>query len=234
MPLTIGWPDIAARLFFTLVAGALIGWNRGETGHPAGLRTTLLVCLAAALSMIETNLLLDTRGKPSDSFTVLDLARFPLGVLSGMGFIGAGTILRRNNIIEGVTTAATLWFVTMVGLCIGGGQIGIGIAATVLGYIVLTVLNRFEDGLPMERRAALEVTIDEAADIRKSLTAGLAEHGYRIIERAGSGDAEAHRRRYQYELRWPRRRVMPAPGRYLDELTRRDDVVELRWRMGAP
>jgi len=62
MPLTIGWRDIALRLLVTVVAGAASGWNRGKTGHPAGLRTSLLVCLAASLSMIECNLPLDTRG----------------------------------------------------------------------------------------------------------------------------------------------------------------------------
>src|ERR1700727_806205 len=123
MPLTIDWSQIAGRLFFTLLAGVLIGWNRGETGHPAGLRTTLLVCLAASIAMIEANLLLDTRGKPPDSFAVLDLAPFPLGILSGIGFIGAGAIMHRGNLVDGVTTAATLWFVTMIGLCFGGGQL---------------------------------------------------------------------------------------------------------------
>src|SRR6266403_152886 len=116
MPLTVGWRDIAARLFFTVLAGALIGWNRGEHGHPAGLRTTMLVCLAASVAMIETNLLLGTRGKPQDSFAVFDPMRLPLGILSGMGFIGAGAILRRGNVVQGVTTAATLWFVTVIGL----------------------------------------------------------------------------------------------------------------------
>jgi putative Mg2+ transporter-C (MgtC) family protein len=115
--------EIAVRLLVTVLAGALIGWNRGEHGHPAGLRTTILVALAASLAMIEANLLLDTRGKAADSFVVLDLARFPLGILSGMGFIGAGAILRRGRIVEGVTTAATSWFLTMVGLCIGGDRL---------------------------------------------------------------------------------------------------------------
>src|ERR1700728_2836585 len=107
MPLTLDWSQFAARLFFTILAGALIGWDRGEQGHPAGLRTTLLVCLAASVAMIESNALLDTRGKPEDSFVVLDLMRLPLGILSGIGFIGAGAIIRRGDMVQGVTTAAT-------------------------------------------------------------------------------------------------------------------------------
>ena len=73
MPITIEWPEIALRLALTVVAGTLIGLNRSEHGHSAGLRTTLLVCLAASVSMIQVNLLLPIAGKKPDSFAVLDL-----------------------------------------------------------------------------------------------------------------------------------------------------------------
>jgi putative Mg2+ transporter-C (MgtC) family protein len=108
MPLTLTWQDIAIRLALSVVAGGLIGLDRGEHGRPAGLRTTLLVCLSAAIAMIQTNLLLDTTGKTGDSFVTLDLMRLPLGILTGMGFIGGGAILRRDGFVLGVTTAATL------------------------------------------------------------------------------------------------------------------------------
>ena len=76
MPLYIGWGEIALPLALTVVAGILIGINRSEHGHAAGLRTTLL---AASLSMLQVNLLLPMTGKTSSSFTVLDLMRLPLG-----------------------------------------------------------------------------------------------------------------------------------------------------------
>ena len=233
MPLTIGWPEIALRLVVTIVAAAAIGWNRGETGHPAGLRTTILVCLAAALSMIEANLLLDTRGKAGDSFAVLDLARFPLGILSGIGFIGAGAILRRGNIIEGVTTAATLWFVTMVGLCIGGGQIGLGVAATAIGYIVLSLVKRAEERLPLERRATLVVTIDGDADLGSTFAASLAARGYRVIERGARSIEAPPRRQLRYDLHWQASARTSHPGRDFEELARRPGVVVLDWEIGT-
>src|SRR6202167_1001142 len=104
MPVTLDWQQIALRLTLTVVAGLVIGFNRGEHGRPAGMRTTLLVCLAASVAMIQANLLMNTVGKSSDSFVVLDLMRLPLGILSGIGFIGAGAILRRDNLVVGVTT----------------------------------------------------------------------------------------------------------------------------------
>jgi uncharacterized membrane protein YhiD involved in acid resistance len=73
-----------------------------------------------------------------------DLMRLPLGILTGVGFIGGGVILRRDDIIVGVTTAATLWCVTVIGLCLGGGQIRLGIVATViaLGGAVGVAMDR--------------------------------------------------------------------------------------------
>jgi putative Mg2+ transporter-C (MgtC) family protein len=99
MPLTLGWREIALRLALSLIAGVLIGLDRGERGRPAGLRTTLLVCLAASVAMIQANLLLGTSGKPANSFVTLDLMRLPLGILTGMGFIGGGR-----------SCDATVWF----------------------------------------------------------------------------------------------------------------------------
>lgn len=85
MPTNLAWSDIAIRLLCTIVAGGLIGFNRGEHGRPAGLRTTLLVALAACLAMIQVNLLLPTAGRPANSFVMNDLMRMKqdhLGKLS--------------------------------------------------------------------------------------------------------------------------------------------------------
>src|SRR6202021_2559541 len=144
MPLTLTWQDIALRLAMSLAAGGLIGLDRGEHGRPAGLRTILLVCLAASVAMIQTNLLLGTAGRPANSFVMLDMMRLPLGILSGMGFIGGGVILKRGDMVVGVTTAATLWFVTVLGLCFGGGQLALGLAVLALGILVLRVVKRVE------------------------------------------------------------------------------------------
>jgi len=137
MPLHITWADIALRLVSALIAAAILGYNRGEHGKAAGLRTTMLVCLAAALAMVAVNILLPLAGRSPDSFVTTDLMRLPLGILTGVGFIGGGAILRRGNLVTGVTTAATLWYVTVVGLCFGGGQFLLGCIATAIGALVL-------------------------------------------------------------------------------------------------
>src|SRR5579884_2065718 len=97
MPLTITWEQIALRVLLAAIASLLVGLNRDEKGHPAGMRTTMLVCLAACLAQLQANLMLPTSGKTPSSFGQLDFERLPLGILSGIGFIGAGVIVKKNN-----------------------------------------------------------------------------------------------------------------------------------------
>jgi putative Mg2+ transporter-C (MgtC) family protein len=129
MPLELSWREMTIRLALSVLAGAVIDANRERRRRPAGLRTATLVSLAAAAAMIEANPLLPQTGKARDSFVALDLMRLPLGVLPGIGFIGAGTIPKKGDTVSGVTTAATIWFVTVIGLCSGGGQRSLGAAA---------------------------------------------------------------------------------------------------------
>ena len=105
--------------------------------------------------MLQANLLLAMGGRKPDSFVMLDLMRLPLGILCGIGFIGAGAILRRGDMVHGVTTAATLWFVTVMGLCFGGGQLGLGLAVLAIGLFVLVMLKWFEDRIRSEHHATL-------------------------------------------------------------------------------
>ena len=90
----------------------------------------MLVCLAATLAMLQVNLLLPIAGKSPSSFVVMDLMRLPLGILSGIGFIGAGVIIKRDADVSGVTTAATIWLVTVLGLLFGGGNLYLGAAVS--------------------------------------------------------------------------------------------------------
>jgi len=198
MPLHLGWEDIALRLALTVVAGIVLGFDRSERGKAAGMRTTLLVCLAASIAMIQVNLLLPLAGRGADSFVMNDLMRLPLGILTGVGFIGGGAILRRDDIVVGVTTAATLWLATVVGLCFGGGQLGLGIAATALGVFALWGLKLVERRLRQERSATLAVEIGAGGpseeEIRRRLDeAGLAVTSTNIsLTGAGTRSVQLH------------------------------------------
>ena len=181
MSAQIDWMDMAVRLGLTALAGLVIGLDRSERGKAAGLRTTVLVGLAASIAMIQVNLLLPTAGRSSDSFVMMDLMRLPLGILTGVGFIGGGAILRRDAAIFGVTTAATLWLITVVGLCFGGGQIGLGLAGTVIGVVALRTLKWIEAVVPIERSATITIALDAAGPTEGDLRGKLREAGLHVI-----------------------------------------------------
>ncbi len=136
MSASLHWTDVALRLTLTVVAGLALGYNRSEHGKAAGMSTLVLVCLAASVAMLQVNILLPMTGRAANLFVMNDLMRLPLGILTGVGFIGAGAILRRGSLVIGITTAATLWLGTVIGLCLGGGQIALGGAATVPGLVL--------------------------------------------------------------------------------------------------
>ena len=171
MTLYLSWEQIAIRIALACIASLAIGYNRDEHGRPAGMRTVMLVTLTATLAMLQVNLLLPLTGKSSTSFNVLDLMRLPLGILSGIGFIGAGAIIKRENGATGVTTAATLWFATMLGLLFGGGQLRLGSASAVLALLILTGLKHVEELLPRMNRATLTLNLGEGAPAEDTIRA---------------------------------------------------------------
>jgi putative Mg2+ transporter-C (MgtC) family protein len=230
MPITIGWPEIALRLALTVVAGTLIGANRSEHGHAAGLRTTLLVCLAASVSMIQVNLLLAIGGKNSGSFAVLDLMRLPLGILSGMGFIGAGAIVRKDNLVHGLTTAATLWFVTVLGLCFGGGQLALGLAVLALGFFVLEVFKLVENHWKQDRHALLSLTVNADGPTEDEVASLLQGEGYEISLWGVIYFDQGRQRRLQTQVRWRARPHEARSPLFLQSLFQHSGVLHLEWK----
>ncbi len=211
MPCAAGWTDIGLRLLLTFIAGAVLGPDRELTGHPAGPRTTILVALAAAVAMIQCNLLLSLEGKNSGSFAVMDLMRLPLGILTGVGFIGGGTILSRDDLVTGITTAATLWIATVIGLCFGGGQLGLGVVGALIGALKLWGVKSVDARPPRGQHATVEVlTSAEPSSVLKfaELVAPLGYHAnlFRQAHDVDSTDA-----RFSFQLSWKRRESAGIP-----------------------
>jgi putative Mg2+ transporter-C (MgtC) family protein len=226
----IHWQAIALRLVLTLLAGGLLGAERSRTGHFAGLRTTLLVTLAASVSMIQMNLLMESNGKPPNSYAVMDLMRLPLGILTGVGFIGAGAIIRKDELIVGLTTAATIWFSTVVGLCLGGGQLILGSVSAVIGFAVLWGFRWFEKRIEHYQLAELKITIAEdrlsAHDLRERLEGAK----FHIRSFSVAHHVSEHRKTLGCELRWPAVGESAVVPRVIAELEQLSGVVELEWR----
>jgi putative Mg2+ transporter-C (MgtC) family protein len=230
MTTDLNWSEIALRLGLAFVAGTLIGINRGEHARPAGLRTTLLVCLAASIAMIQTNLLLKTVGKAADSFVVLDLMRLPLGILSGMGFIGAGVILRKGDLIVGVTTAATLWFVTVMGLCFGGGQIWLGLVALALALLILEGLKSLGKYWKQDRRATLTLRVGVGGPDEFEISRFLKTFHFVILSCSVSYERERQERGYVCEVGWRGHNQEPLPPSFIKALSERLGVHQIEWK----
>src|SRR5271166_1249144 len=232
MTLTLQWDEIGLRLVLTVIAGTLVGIDRSERGQPAGLRTTILVCLAAAVAMIQTNLLLPMGGKAPDSFATLDLMRLPLGILTGMGFIGGGAILRRGRMVQGVTTAATLWLVTVIGLCLGGGQLALGMTTLAMALIVLWALKRLESLIHEERHATLSVSVNAEGPADNDIPAMLLRAGFEIRswDVISSRGAAAPRRKVRCEVSWRARpdNILTPP--FVNQIAQIPGVTRLRWK----
>lgn len=124
-----------AKLGVSFALAALIGWERESPERPAGLRTHILVCLGSCLAMMVSASLAGTRFDP---------ARVAAQVITGVGFLGAGTVIRSGHVVRGLTTAASLWAIAVVGLAVGCGWYAGALAFTAGQYVALAVVRRLE------------------------------------------------------------------------------------------
>lgn len=142
--------EIILRIVMAIIIGGVIGYERGHQNRPAGFRTHILVCLGAAIvSMIQdqlrVNILKYTILHPEVAQVLkTDLGRIGAQVVSGIGFLGAGTIMRDKGIIGGLTTAASIWATGCLGLSIGWGSYYLAIPAGIGIIIVLVTLKKLE------------------------------------------------------------------------------------------
>lgn len=132
--------DVLIRIILACLLGGLIGMERESVNRPAGFRTHILVCMGSTLVMLTGIFLFNNyRG-----LTNLDPARLGAQVISGIGFLGAGTILREGLTVKGLTTAASLWAVACIGLAIGSGFYLGAIVATFFVFVILFFFSKFE------------------------------------------------------------------------------------------
>ncbi|HVW92057.1 MAG TPA: MgtC/SapB family protein [Devosia sp.] len=233
MPLYPEIGDIALRLLLTVIVSLAIGFERGRRGKAAGMRTTLLVGLAASLTMIESNLLLATHGRQADFFATADVMRLPLGILTGVGFIGAGAILRRSDMIVGVTTAGTLWFVTVLGLCFGAGEIWLGLAGFVLGLATIWGLESVEAKLPHDREARLNIRYDHSRVGADALIAEVVKPPYALLHSGADLSPVMGTAEIKLHLRWRAKGKENRLPAFVETLARREGVQHVSWEPTA-
>lgn len=141
------------RIIISVILGGIIGLERGLKNHPAGLRTYILVCMGACIVMITNQYVYQV-------FDAVDPVRMGAQVISGIGFLGAGTIIvTSKNQIRGLTTAAGLWTTACVGLALGIGLYEVAVVGCIIVFIVLTALNELDEIFRKNKRI-IEVYIE--------------------------------------------------------------------------
>ncbi|PYI57288.1 MgtC/SapB family protein [Paenibacillus flagellatus] len=177
---TITHGELIARLMLSAVLGGLIGIEREWSNHAAGFRTHILVCLGST-----TIMLLSVYGFSEfvDEPNVrVDPARLAAQVISGIGFLGAGAIMRNGNVIKGLTTAASVWVVAAIGLCVGAGFFTGALISTLLVLVSLFLLNKLEKRHIKDRRnRELELEMVDQAGTLGQIASLLGDHDVRIV-----------------------------------------------------
>jgi putative Mg2+ transporter-C (MgtC) family protein len=157
---TAGLPlgEALIRIGFSLVAGLVLGLERESHGRAAGLKTTVLACVASCLAMILSEDFYREAATTGGVFRP-DRARLAAGILTGIGFLGAGAIIRQGTLVRGVTTAAVLWFITILGLSFGSGHLLLGGIGTAIAMLALFALPHMEQRVKKDFYTSISVTV---------------------------------------------------------------------------
>lgn len=169
------------RLIIAAVLGGIVGIERGSGDRPAGFRTHILVCVGSALFMLVSLYGIDDFQITPNQEYRRDSARIAAQVVSGIGFLGAGTILHEGLTIRGLTTAASLWIVSAIGLAVGSGMYLLSVVATAITMITLVTFHSWEKHFAgRNERRFIRVTIKNRPGAITDITGYLAGKGIKV------------------------------------------------------
>ncbi|MGH8743593.1 MAG: MgtC/SapB family protein [Burkholderiales bacterium] len=218
--------DILLRLLLALVAGGMIGLERSYHGRPAGFRTHTLVCLASTLLMLVA--VYESQWFPaSDPDTVrIDPTRMAQGIMTGMGFLGAGVIIKEGASVRGLTTAASLWITAAIGILSGVGFYFPTIVATILTLSTLSLFRWIEARMPSQFYAYHTVSFARDATIPEpELRELIAQHGFTIANLSYRLNDDGKIFEYRMTIRSLRR---DNARRLAETLNKMQSVLEFR------
>lgn len=171
--------ELLSRLVLAALLGSVIGFERERLSWAAGLRTHMLVCVGSSLIMLVSAFgFTDALGQKN---VVLDPSRIAAQVVSGIGFLGAGSILLRGEIVRGLTTAASLWSVAGIGLAVGGGMYTASVGATIIILIILAGVKPLERRfISVKQQRSIQLLVDHGSVSLASLHSALGTGSVRV------------------------------------------------------
>ncbi len=193
---------VFVKIVMAALAGALVGLEREKHGRPAGLRTHLLVALGACLMVVVSEgFHLKYNGMDgSETALRIDPGRVAAQIVSGIGFLGAGVIIKEGLSVRGLTTAASLWLVAGLGMAFGVGLVVPGLLATAVALFCLVTLKRLEPTLKKDRYLHLKVIARSEPDIYPELTELFERRKLRITDLSSTLDLENGTVTYQFNV----------------------------------
>lgn len=222
--------DVLYKLLLALLLGGVIGLEREWHGRAAGLRTHVLVCLGSTILIIAARGASASFGDASSgSRIVLDPNRIAAGIVTGIGFLGAGAILRMGDLVRGLTTAACVWFVAALGIVIGNGMYGIATVVSLMAVLILILFDALEHRIPTVTYRSFVIhladrSVDEVEDwCRKTLP----RMGIRILDVLHKRDCAARTAELTFHLRV---RGAVDNRRVIDDAAALEGVRAVSWR----
>ena len=167
--------EVVLKLVLAIALGGLIGLEREASQKPAGFRTNILVCVGSAMMMMLSVMIIQSKGGTTDT-----LVRMAAGVITGIGFLGAGTILHARGTIAGLTTASTIWVVAGLGLVIGAGYYVPALIFTALTIATLVLFRKVEESYLRRAQFHYHVKFKQRPYILSSLRKLALHHGIRL------------------------------------------------------
>lgn len=200
--------DILIKLTLAAVAGGLIGFEREKHGRPAGLRTNLLVSVGACAMMIVSEAFYVKYGMLDvDSAVRFDPSRVAAQIVTGIGFLGAGVILKEGVSVRGLTTAASLWVVAGLGMAFGMGYFSLGAITTILVLMSLVFLKRLDPVISKDRYLTLTVTARNRTSLYDELQSLLDERSLVLSDISSHVDLEQDEIFFQLVITQQQKRV---------------------------
>ena len=218
---------IFVKLLLAALAGGAVGLEREKHGRPAGLRTHLLVSLGACLMMVVSEAFQLKYGHfDTNSAIRLDPGRTAAQIVTGIGFLGAGVIIKEGITVRGLTTAASLWLVAGLGMAFGMGLFLPGVMATILALLSLIFLKNLEPIIRKDRYLDITITADNRMALQDELEKIFLDRQLRITNIRAHIDLQHNEITFEYVLTQHRRRM----GRELAALiSQLDGIHKIRY-----
>ena len=223
--MTVDLWEMALRLLAALLAGSAIGYERSFHGRPAGFRTHALVCTASSLLMLvtvyEAHWMSQAAGRVQ-----IDPTRMAQGIMTGIGFLGAGVIIKEGLSVRGLTTAASIWITAAIGILAGIGFYFPLVVSVVLTLGVLALFRWIEARMPSQAYYHFDVRFARSAPMTERQVRELVEsHGFSIANFSYRLDGEGRVRRHSMVIRSADR---SSAGRLSESLEKNETVLEFR------